>query len=62
VLCQQVEPRTWDAFRLTALDRLSGAEPAAHLGMQIDVVFKPKSNVKKRLQEAIRQLERPESV
>jgi RNA polymerase sigma-70 factor (ECF subfamily) len=59
---QQVEPRTWEAFRLTALEGLSGAEAAAHLGMQVDAVFKAKSNVKKRLQEEIRQLERPEPV
>jgi RNA polymerase sigma-70 factor (ECF subfamily) len=59
---EQVEPRTWDAFRLTALDGWSGAQAAAHLGMQVDAVFKAKSNVKKRLQEAVRQLERPESV
>jgi RNA polymerase sigma-70 factor (ECF subfamily) len=58
---QQVEPRTWEAFRLTALDGWSGAEAAAHLGMQVDAVFKAKSNVKKRLQEAVRQLERAES-
>jgi RNA polymerase sigma-70 factor (ECF subfamily) len=57
---QQVEPRTWEAFRLTALDGMSGAEAAARLGMQVDAVFKAKSNVKKRLQEAIHQLERPE--
>ena len=59
---QQVEPRTWEAFRLTALEGLSGAEAAAHLGMRVDAVFKAKSNVKKLLQEQIRQLERPEPV
>jgi RNA polymerase sigma-70 factor (ECF subfamily) len=59
---QRVEPRTWEAFRLTALEGLSGAEAAAHLGMRVDAVFKAKSNVKKLLQEQIRQLERPESV
>jgi RNA polymerase sigma-70 factor (ECF subfamily) len=59
---QQVEPRTWDAFRLTALDGWSGAQAAAHLEMQVDAVFKAKSNVIKRLQEAVHQLERPESV
>jgi RNA polymerase sigma-70 factor (ECF subfamily) len=59
---QQVEPRTWEAFCLTALHGWSGAEAAAHLGMQVDAVFKAKSNVKKRLQETVRQLEGAESV
>src|SRR5262245_13873754 len=59
---QRVEPRTWEAFRLTALDGLSGAEAAARLGMQVGAVFKAKSNVKKQLQEEIRQLENPESL
>jgi RNA polymerase sigma-70 factor (ECF subfamily) len=59
---ERVEPRTWEAFRLTALDGLSGAEAAARLGMQVGTVFKAKSNVKKQLQEEIRQLERPETV
>jgi hypothetical protein len=30
--------------------------------MQVDAIFKAKSNVKKRLQEAVHQLERPGSV
>jgi RNA polymerase sigma-70 factor (ECF subfamily) len=57
---ERIEPRTWEAFRLTALDGLSGAEAAARLGMQVAAVFKAKSNVKKHLQDEIRQLERPE--
>jgi RNA polymerase sigma-70 factor (ECF subfamily) len=59
---ERVEPRTWEAFRLTALDGLSGAEAAARLGMHVGAVFKAKSNGKKQLQEEIRQLERPEPV
>jgi RNA polymerase sigma-70 factor (ECF subfamily) len=57
---QRVEPRTWEAFRLTALAGLSGAEAAARLGMQVNAVFKAKSNVKKLLQNELQQLERPE--
>jgi RNA polymerase sigma-70 factor (ECF subfamily) len=59
---RRVEPRTWEAFRLIALDGLSGAEAAARLGMQVAAVFKAKSNVKKQFQEEIRQLESPEPV
>jgi RNA polymerase sigma-70 factor (ECF subfamily) len=57
----RVDPRTWEAFRLTALDGLSGAEAAVRLGMQVGAVFKAKSNVKKHLQDEIRELERPEA-
>jgi RNA polymerase sigma-70 factor (ECF subfamily) len=56
---QRVQPHTWDAFRLTALDGLSGAEAAARLGMQVSAVFKAKSNVQKLLREEVRRLERP---
>jgi RNA polymerase sigma factor (sigma-70 family) len=59
---ERVESRTWEAFRLTALEGLSGAEAAAHLGMQVGTVFKAKSNVKKWLQEEIILLEKPETV
>jgi RNA polymerase sigma-70 factor (ECF subfamily) len=54
---ERVEPHTWEAFRLTALDGLSGAEAAARLGMAVASVFKAKSNVQHMLQEAIAQLE-----
>lgn len=53
----QVEPTTWEAFRLTALDRMSGAQAAAQLGVSVAVVFKSKSNVQKRLKREIATLE-----
>jgi RNA polymerase sigma-70 factor (ECF subfamily) len=55
---ERVEPRTWQAFQLTAVEGLSGAEAAHRLGMQVAAVFKAKSNVQKRLQEEIALLER----
>jgi RNA polymerase sigma-70 factor (ECF subfamily) len=57
---ERIEARTWEAFRLTALEGLSGAEAAARLGMAVANVFKAKSNVQKKLQEEIRLLERSE--
>jgi RNA polymerase sigma-70 factor (ECF subfamily) len=61
VATQRVRSRvakgTWEAFRLTALEGLSAADAAAKLGMQVANVFKAKSNVRKMLQEEIRQLE-----
>lgn len=59
---ERVEARTWEAFRLTALDGLSGAEAAARLGMPVASVFKAKSNVQKMLQEEIARLEGVEAV
>lgn len=53
----RVEPRTWDAFRLTALERCSGAEVAAKIGMRLTSVYKARSNVQKMLQEEVRLLE-----
>jgi RNA polymerase sigma-70 factor (ECF subfamily) len=53
----RVAPHTWQAFQLTALDGLSGAEAALRLGMPVASVFKAKSNVQKMLQEEIAQLQ-----
>ena len=57
---ERVEERTWEAYRLTAVEGLSGAEAAAQLGMQVGTVFKAKSKVHKMLQEIVGQLESEE--
>lgn len=54
---QRVAEATWEAFRLTALEGLSAADAAKGLGMPVANVFKAKSNVRKMLQDEIRQLE-----
>jgi RNA polymerase sigma-70 factor (ECF subfamily) len=54
---QRVAPHTWEAFRLTALEGLSGAEAAARLGMKVATVFVAKSEVKRLLQEEVRKLD-----
>jgi RNA polymerase sigma-70 factor (ECF subfamily) len=53
----RVQPPTWEAFRLTAFEGLSGAEAAARLGMAVTSVYKAKSNVQKLLQAEVRYLE-----
>jgi RNA polymerase sigma-70 factor (ECF subfamily) len=53
----RVEPQTWDAFRMTALEQLSGAEVAAKTGMRLTSIYKARSNVQKMLQEEVRLLE-----
>lgn len=50
---QRVEPRTWEAFRLLALEGLSGIEVAARLEMKIDAVFVARSRVLKLLREEV---------
>jgi RNA polymerase sigma-70 factor (ECF subfamily) len=59
---ERVEPHTWEAFHLTAVEGLSGAEAAHRLGMPVASVFKAKSNVQKMLQEEIALLEGVEAL
>jgi RNA polymerase sigma factor (sigma-70 family) len=54
---QRIEPATWEAFRLTAQEGLSGAETAERLGLQVAAVFKAKSRVQKMISEEIAKLE-----
>src|SRR5262249_47589857 len=58
----RVEERTWDAYRLTALEGLSGVEAAARLGMQVGTVYKAKSKVHAMLQETLGQMQEEEPV
>jgi RNA polymerase sigma factor (sigma-70 family) len=57
VVRRRVEPHTWDAFRLTALEGRSGAEAAAALNMRRGAVFQAKSKVQKLLRQEIERLE-----
>lgn len=54
---ERVEPHTWEAFRLTALEGKAGAEVAAQLDMEVGTVFKAKSKVLRMLRAEIEQLE-----
>ena len=54
----RVEPHTWEAFRLTAIERMNGAAVADRLGMKVATVFKAKSKVQRMLREEIGRLER----
>ncbi len=53
----RAEPRTWEAFRLLALEGWSGAQVAEHLGMNVATVFVARSHVQKRIREEVRRLE-----
>jgi RNA polymerase sigma-70 factor (ECF subfamily) len=51
---KRVKLATWDAFRLTALEGLSGREVGQRLGIPVAHVFVAKNRVQKLLQEEIR--------
>src|SRR5690349_17938060 len=53
----RVQPHTWQAFHLLAVEGLSGAEAAERLGMKVATVFVARSKVQKMLQEEVRKLE-----
>jgi RNA polymerase sigma factor (sigma-70 family) len=54
----RVAPQTWQAFHLTALEGLSGAEVSQRIGMQVAQVYVAKRRVQKMLREEIQKLER----
>lgn len=53
----RVAPHTWEAYRLTAIEGLSGADVAARLGMLVSRVFAARSKVQRLLREEIQRLE-----
>jgi RNA polymerase sigma factor (sigma-70 family) len=54
---RRVAPRTWEAYRLTAIEGLSGAEAAGRLGMKLAAVFVSRSHMTKQLQCEVKALE-----
>jgi RNA polymerase sigma-70 factor (ECF subfamily) len=53
----RVQSQTWDAFRLTTYEGMSGADAAARLGMPVTSVYKAKSNIQKLLEAEVRVVE-----
>lgn len=53
----RVLPSTWEAFRLTAIEGLSGVAASAQLGMAATSVYKAKSNVLKLLEAEVQYLD-----
>ena len=54
---ERVEPHTWQAFQLCAIDGKSGAEAAATLGMEVATVYKARSKVQKMIHDEVQRLE-----
>jgi RNA polymerase sigma factor (sigma-70 family) len=53
----RVKPHTWEAFRLQALEGLSGAEVAARLDLSVTSVFVARSRVQQMLQKEVEKLD-----
>jgi RNA polymerase sigma-70 factor (ECF subfamily) len=53
----RIEPQTWEAFRLTAEEGLSGAEASARIGLRVSQVYVAKRRVRQMLQDEVRKLE-----
>jgi RNA polymerase sigma factor (sigma-70 family) len=59
---RRVNPRTWEAFRLSAEEDLSGAEVAALLQIKVGAVFVARSRVQRMIQDEVRRLDGGELV
>jgi len=57
LVSQRVKPHTWEAYRLTTDEGLSGAEAAQRLGMKVGTVYQAKNSVMAMLREEVRKLE-----
>ena len=53
----RVQPHTWEAFRLLALEGVSGADAAQKLGLKVATVFVARSKVHKLLKDEVRRLD-----
>ena len=53
----RIEPRTWDAFYLLAVEGRSGAEAAKQLEMKVATVFVARSKVQRMLREELARLD-----
>jgi RNA polymerase sigma-70 factor (ECF subfamily) len=54
----RVQPQTWEAFRLLAIERLSGKDAAEALGMTVGSTFAAKCKVQRLVREEIDLLDR----
>jgi hypothetical protein len=54
----RVEPRTWQAFHLLAIEGRAGAEAASRLGMKVATVFVARSKVQRMIAEEVSRLQR----
>jgi RNA polymerase sigma-70 factor (ECF subfamily) len=53
----RVDPRTWEVFRLMALEDQSGRAVAERLGLRVTAVYKARFRVQALLQEEVARLQ-----
>jgi RNA polymerase sigma-70 factor (ECF subfamily) len=53
----RISPKTWDAFRMIAIEQMAVAAVAHQLQMKVAAVYKARSNVQKLVREEIQYLE-----
>jgi RNA polymerase sigma factor (sigma-70 family) len=54
---RRVEPHTWEAFRLTAIEGVGAAEAASRLGIRVATVYRARHVVQTMLRETLAALE-----
>ena len=54
----RVQPHTWRAFRMLALEDRSGADVAAELGMEVNTAYVARAKVQRMIRDAIARLEK----
>ncbi len=54
---ERVAPQQWEAFRLTALESMSGADASKQLGMLVSTVYSSKSKVQKLVREELERID-----
>jgi RNA polymerase sigma-70 factor (ECF subfamily) len=59
---QRVEPHTWEAFRLTAIDGISADEVATRLGIRVATVYRARHVVQAKLRATLAALDCGEGV
>jgi RNA polymerase sigma-70 factor (ECF subfamily) len=53
----RVQPKTWEAFHLTAIENVSATDAAERLGLKLTTVYKARNNVQKMLRDEISYME-----
>jgi RNA polymerase sigma-70 factor (ECF subfamily) len=54
---QQCNDRTWEAYRLMAIEKLSGLQVAETLGVSVDLAYKSKDRFERQLKSQLLALE-----
>jgi len=55
-VASRVQPHTWEAFRLLALEHLTGREVATRLGMEVNTAYVARSKVLRLIREEVAHL------